>query len=75
MTGAKVPIPAGMIEVTKDQFFSALYKDPRDIMPSNRNPNYTTWETRDRAVWGWSSPGWKNPGDPAVWAIAQRSKP
>lgn len=62
-------IPEGMQQVTEQQFFAALYRDPRDIMPSHRMPEHTTWETKDREVWGWSTPGWRNPGAPEVWAV------
>lgn len=58
--------PTGMVAVTKDQFFAALYADNRDIVPSNVNPDYTTWETKTRELWGWSSPGWKLSGNPNV---------
>jgi len=64
-------IPQGMIEVSKDEFFAALYADKRDIMPSVSQPNVTTWETKTRQVWGWSLPGWKNPSDAKVWAIVK----
>lgn len=62
-------IPNGIVVVTKEQFFSALYADTRDIMPSHVNPLYTTWETKQREVWGWSFPGWKNTGLAKVYAI------
>jgi hypothetical protein len=35
-----------MTEVTKDQFFAALYADPRDIMPMNvstKGPGKSIW--------------------------------
>jgi hypothetical protein len=54
-------IPNGMITVSKDQFFAALFADPRDIMPNNENPEFTTWETKARMIWGWTAPGYKNP--------------
>lgn len=53
-------IPAGMVKVSEKEFFEALQADPRDIMPSVMNPMFTTWETKDRKVWGWATPGWKN---------------
>ena len=58
-----------MRDVSKDEFFAALFADPRDIMPSHRLPHETHWETRGRALWGVSKPGWKNPGDPASYAL------
>jgi hypothetical protein len=66
----RVEIPTGFRQVTKDEFFAALRADPRDIMPSQANPEYTTWETNHRYVWGWTYPGWKNPGGEKVYAIA-----
>lgn len=65
-------IPSGMVLVTKDEFFAALSADPRDIMPNIDAREYTLWQTRDRAVFGWSVPGWANPGGPKAWAIAKR---
>lgn len=62
-------MPAGMVPVTRDEFLAALYADPRDIMPSLNHPNYTTWETKFREVWGWTTPGWKNPGDEKAYAV------
>lgn len=63
-------IPAGMVQVTEDQFFALLYADKRDIMPKLHCPFQTTWETKDRFIWGWHSPGWKNRGAaPRVYAV------
>lgn len=62
-------VPQGMTEVTHDEFYALLYADPRDIMPSNTQPLFTTWETRHREVWGWTAPGWRNPGEPRVYAV------
>lgn len=62
-------MPAGMIEVDQNTFFNALKADPRDIMPSNRDPHFSTWETKMREVWGWSTPGWANPRDQKVYAV------
>lgn len=60
-----------MVEVSKEEFFKALYADPRDIMPSHKDPDFTTWETRERVVWGWSCPGWKNPGERKIFAVCK----
>jgi len=62
-------IPAGMIQVDKGEFFARLEADKRDIMPNHAHPDSTTWETTSREVWGWTLPGWKNPGDPKVYAV------
>lgn len=68
-----VNAPEGYKVVTKEDFFAALTADPRDIMPCiNHSPYYTTWETKSRAVWGWTSPGWKNPGAEKIFALAPR---
>lgn len=64
--------PTNMRLVTSEEFFAALKADTRDIMPSNQNPLYTTWETKGREVWGWSYPGWKNVGESKLWAIRGR---
>jgi hypothetical protein len=62
--------PPGMTEVTKERFYAALRADPRDIMPSNKARTYTTWQTWDGSVWGWSAPGWANAHEHAdVYAI------
>lgn len=55
---------SGFVQVTKDAFFAFLKRDPRDIMPSQRDPHVTTWETRNREVVGRTLPGWKDGGDP-----------
>ena len=58
-----IQVPDGMKEVTKDEFFEALYADKRDIMPSvSESPNYSVWMTPQRNVWGYTYPGWKYPG-------------
>ncbi len=65
-------IPTGMSEVSGEEFFARLKADGRDIMPRLTYPEFTTWETRDhRTVWGWSSPGWRNPGEAKLWAVAE----
>lgn len=68
--------PLGFRVVTANEFFAALYSDPRDIMPSHvSSPYYTTWETKKREVWGWTAPGWKNPGGEKIYAIAMTMTP
>lgn len=71
MTTKHTPtLPAGMVAVTKDQFFAALEADKRDIMPSVKDAYVTTWETRDRQLWGWESTGWKTPyGEENILAV------
>jgi len=52
-----------MREVTQLEFFRLLAADPRDIMPNVEHEDHHLWLVRPtRAVWGWSAPGWKNPG-------------
>lgn len=74
MTAAS-EFPPGMVKVTAKEFFAALYKDPRDIMPSIRDPEVTSWEVRaTREVWGQSLPGWRargNPNVPTVWMLTK----
>lgn len=65
-------IPNGMVAVSKEEFFAALYADPRDIMPTHNAPDHTQWETKSRQLWGWSTPGWKNPGTEHQYAIFEK---
>lgn len=60
----------GFVDVSRDEFFARLFADARDIMPSVRHDDVTLWETASRAVWGRTTPGWKNPGGPKTYAIA-----
>lgn len=62
-------VPAGMIEVSKVEFYRRLYADQRDIMPVLTFPEHTRWETRNRVLWGWSFPGWRNPSEPTIYAV------
>jgi hypothetical protein len=75
MSTPEIQPPRGMTSVTKDEFFALLKTDPRDIMPRSL-PDHSTWETRDREVWGWSSPGWKYRGAQryAVAALSARAE-
>jgi hypothetical protein len=68
----EIQIPAGFCEVSKDEFFSELYKDQRDIMPVNIHkmaPSVwcETWETKNKYVWGWSA--WGSFGTKEVFAL------
>lgn len=66
-------IPAGTVAVTKDEFFAALKADARDIMPTTENREFTIWRAQyTRAVFGWSAPGWANPGAPKAWAVVKQ---
>lgn len=64
--------PEGFTEVSREEFYEALKADPRDIMPKLNSPEYTDWETVDRQRWGWSYPGWKNIGEPSIYAIKSK---
>ena len=68
-----VVVPEGMVVVTKEKFFELLDADPRDIMPDHPSwspPNQHNWSVvSTRKVWGWSAPGWKNPGAPEIHAV------
>ena len=48
-------IPEGFRQVTKEEFFYELAKDPREIIPKNISPLSTTWETKNRQLFGWNS--------------------
>lgn len=73
-TNSDFTVPVGMIVVTKEEFFTALYTDKRDIMPNNDNQTFTVWRDRDRKVFGRTLPGWKNPGDKRVYMLTQVAK-
>jgi hypothetical protein len=62
--------PSNMRRVTKEEFFAALKRDQRDIMPNHDQPHVTIWEDRSRRVFGRSLPGWKNPGDKKAYFLA-----
>jgi len=68
-------IPSDMREVTKDEFFAELHKKcsrHNDIMPKHNEPKYTIWSNQHRRVFGWSTPGWKHPGEwPKRYAIVK----
>lgn len=64
-------VPDGFAKVSTEEFYRRLYADPRDIMPNHTKRDYTTWETKSREVWGWSEPGWANPGGRKQYAIAK----
>lgn len=68
-------VPAGMVVVTKDEFYAALFADKRDIMPTTEARERTAWRLMsNRAMWGWSSTGYASKfGDPQVYAITTRS--
>ena len=67
------PVPAGMVAVSQKEFFSQLYADKRDIMPSLEHPTYTLWKSvHPQDIFGWSFPGWKYPGQPKQYAVRVR---
>lgn len=66
-------LEANMTEVSEERFFALLNADARDIMPSQISPDYTTWQTKDQKVWGYTSPGWKNPEEPKVYAVVKKA--
>lgn len=62
--------PEGMVEVQQSEFFARMKADGRDIMPNHAADDFTRWEVvRDRSLWGWSTPGWRNPGSKRVYAV------
>ena len=68
-----MPVPAGMVVVTRDEFHAALKADKRDIMPTTEAREHTPWRVvATRAMWGWSSTGYASKfGAPEVYAIAK----
>jgi len=54
-------IPADFKEVTRAEFFNAI--GSQDVTPSVRHDFYTLWETRTRAIAGWTTPGWRSPSN------------
>lgn len=66
-------VPAGMTVVSRDAFFSALYADASDIMPTTEARECTPWRVQaTRSMWGWSSVGYASPyGTPEIFAIAK----
>ncbi|MNF13296.1 hypothetical protein D3C80_2150870 [compost metagenome] len=57
-----IQVPNGMKEVSREEFFEALYADKRDIMPSvSESEDYSVWSDKSRNVWGYTYPGWKYP--------------
>jgi hypothetical protein len=66
---AQHPIPKGFRAVSCEEFFAVVGKE--NVTPSVAHPDFTSWETPDRRVIGWSLPGWKHPGDAKVWALKE----
>ena len=61
---------AESLKAREPEFFARLAADKRDIMPTTERPDFTPWRvTSTRAMWGWSTPGWRNPGAPKAWAV------
>lgn len=71
---AETEVPPGMSIVTREEFFDFLHRDPRDIMPSNSSPHFTSWETTNRTVVGRSLPGWRYPGNPVVYMLVDSDR-
>jgi len=71
MSEIPTEVPAGMREVSKDEFFKKM--GPLNVHPCTRpSPYYSSWRFdggAGREV-GRSYPGWKNPGDPARYFLA-----
>lgn len=61
-----------MRKVTMHEFFSAMHADPRDIMPTTDGELETFWRVvNGRNLWGKTIPGWKNPGEPKQYFLAE----
>ncbi len=65
-----ITIPAGMREVTKDEFFAAI--GPMDVHPRPMRTHSEWIDQRTFREVGRSWPGYINPGDPAVYALTAR---
>ena len=37
------PVPPGLVQVTQEQFYEALYADKRDIMPNLDSDSFSDW--------------------------------
>jgi hypothetical protein len=61
--------PEGMVEVTQDEFFVALRRDRRDVMPRLEDPFSSTWRDTQGVLVGRTVPGWKNPGPESRYAL------
>jgi len=64
--------PAGFKFVSEAEFFEAVNKAAADDpMPSVERPEVTVWNFQRfrRDVFGYSWPGWKNPGEREAYAI------
>ena len=67
--------PECMIEVPQAEFFALMRADGRDIMPNHDADEFTRWEVKgSRALWGWSTPGWRNPGSKRAYAVFPAAK-
>jgi hypothetical protein len=59
-TNSSTP-PAGMVVVTKEQFFAFIYADKRDIMPQSER-THSRWEqVHTRALIGYTDKGYASP--------------
>jgi hypothetical protein len=66
--------PEGMVVVSQETFFRMLSTAAGDPMPRPEK-YHTVWETRSRALWGWSAPGWMDGGLPdprRVYAVVRQ---
>ena len=66
------PVPPGLVQVTQEQFYEALYADKRDIMPNLDSDSFSDWKTVSNGeLWGRSFPGWKNPDGATAYFITE----
>lgn len=68
-------LPSNVREVSHDEFFAELKAQPHDVMPTTEMPEITIWRRQDsvnREIWGYSTPGWRNPADPKTYGIVRR---
>ena len=62
-------IPAGMREVSKDEFWALVMSEKRDVMPRSER-NHTDWYfNHTQQSWGWCSEGYMPSGETPVYAV------
>jgi hypothetical protein len=72
---AQAECPPGMAIVTEEEFFLFIHVDPRDIMPSAEDRNFSVWRTtRDHRVMGRTLPGWGGGGQDRVYMLTDEAR-
>jgi hypothetical protein len=72
---AQAECPPGMAIVTEEEFFWFIHVDPRDIMPTTEDRNFSVWRTtRDRHVVGRTLPGWGGGRQDRVYMLTDEAR-